>query len=157
MHPEHRTNYTPSTCDWWLRTHPLSFMPTLTGRIVNHVYLHSSSIVSISRRPREGSGWAACTEVPCQLLSLLACSFSAPTSGMGAKKLTPSLQHFTCSSCKWYVHAHARTIGTMHGQFAATALQGLPNWNQSYPEIAILRMFELDISDFAISEFAIST
>ncbi len=114
-------------------------MPSLIGRIVNHVYLHSSSIVSISRRPREGSGWAACTDVSCQLLSLLACSFLAPTSEVGAKKLTPSLQHFTCSSCRWYVHAHAHTIATMRGQYAATSLQGLPNWNQPYPEIAILR------------------
>ncbi len=75
---------------------------------------------------------------------------------MGARKLTPSLQHFTCCSCKWYMHAHAHTIPTMRGQFVTTPLQGLPNWNQLYPEIAILRISELDISDFAISDFAIS-
>ncbi len=72
------------------------------------------------------------------LYSLLACSFLAPTSGMGAKRLTPSLQHFTCSLCWWYVHAHTHAIAAMCGQFSATPLQVLPNWNQSYPELTFL-------------------
>ncbi len=52
----------------------------------------------------------------------LACSFLAPTSGMGAKKLTLSLQHFTCSLCGWYVHAHARTIAAMRSQICGLSI-----------------------------------